>query len=622
MVRTWSNKEDGGAVHVMGNGEILACGRGPELVNLYGPPYTSPNVLTMTVDYDGLLTNSAVREPGTAIWDHEIEADGEKAMEFVEFTASNLPAYVRMVDCVRDGVSFVLRPHPSASFLPSACIENSWQQVIRPGQYAWHYPTCLWSFHWVILGGSCTGELRDDGSLIVRCGRGKGFIIVAGGNEYPDTCETAEKIKAEELLIKTRNYWKEFTERRLSTRPVLKSFEPKIAEILDGAAVLIKAQQSKEGGVGAGHYYPLAYVRDQYGTARGMLALGMYEEAKANIEFRAAKFARFGNLFTAEAMGTDCIRHRHEFDEVEGPAYTILQVRDYVRATGGDAFAEGFMPMLEWCWDIQKKQLAGGMLSFNGDETYVAGGFYPRSGLLHGSADTTLVFAESGRWLAEWASSRGIWTKERAAAEMAFVNEAASAYREHFFDKDRVWANEPSRMEMIKPPAFRHGVCEARCGWFGWTQLTEKSRYVCPLCFGVKELPEERPERMEVYSVSLLPIYIGSEILTDDEIRVVAERVLKSAHDNGHIPSIPGTSRCVGYDAGLLLMNLASVGHPSAKEAYERVLRMLDSAGAWTEYYEADDMPSRKNCMCRPWETGINACALVDYLERKANVQS
>jgi hypothetical protein len=304
----------------------------------------------------------------------------------------------------------------------------------------------------------------------------------------------------------------------------------------------------------------------------------------------------------------------HENDEVEGTSYTILQARDYVRATGDHEFGREMWPMLEWCWDVQQGHLSLGLLPFNGDETYVAGGYFPRSGLLHGSADSTLVFIEAGKWLADWAVSQNLWTQDYAERQLSIVDESRQAYRRFFFDKDRVWANAPERENAITPPRFRHGVCEAFCGLFGWTQRTPTGRYVCPTCFGSQRLPEDKPPPTEVNSVSLLPAYLGSDLLCPEEMRAVLDRVIGQQNESGHIPSVPGTTGCVGYDPGLILINLVALGHPYAKRAYERILEMSDQTGAYNEYYDAADRVRKDCCRARPWESGVNAEAIVAYL--------
>ena len=616
-VRTWTSRgADDGSIHAMGNGEMVTYACGPNISFLYGPPYSSPSVFSLTCESDSVLTDQAVREIGTAIWGHKTTLDGKSALEYTEFVGADVPAYVRLVDCAVEGVRWVIHPQATGSFTPVKQHPGVWIQTIQPGQKIFNYPSTMWAHHWIIAQGSCSGELDSSGSLVIRCQPGKGSLMIVGSSSLPHGTLGMEKLLgggATPLLASTRKHWRSFTARRLKTRPISKHTPPDVAEALDSAAVLIRSQQSSTGGVMAGPVFAMAYIRDQYGCARGMLALGMLDEAKHNLAFRFSKFKRFGSLMTADLMGSDCARHQHENDEVEGPAYTILQVRDYIKATGDNAFGRKLWPMLKWCWDIQQGHVANGLLPFNGDETYVAGGFYPRSGLLQGSADTTLVYAESGKWLCEWAVDEKLWTPGEARLQMKRVEVARSAYRKWFWDKDRVWANAPEREEAIAPQRFRHGVCEGRCGWFGWTERSKNGRYECPVCLATKELPAERPERMEVNSVSLLPAYVGSDILSKAELKKLVEHVIGQANAAGHIASVPSTENCVGYDPGLILLNALAAGHPYAAEGQKRVMRMLDSAGAWTEYYNTEDRPYPTCCRCRPWESGVNAAALIAF---------
>ncbi|MEI6916218.1 MAG: hypothetical protein WCL39_13870, partial [Armatimonadota bacterium] len=104
------------------------------------------------------------------------------------------------------------------------------------------------------------------------------------------------------------------------------------------------------------------------------------------------------------------------------------------------------------------------------------------------------------------------------------------------------------------------------------------------------------------------------DVLSETERKSVIERVLNSANTAGHIATIPGSEGCVGYDPGLVLMNLSP--GKEADAAYERCMRMVDNAGAWNEYYGTDDHIRPGCCRCRPWETGLNAAAVVGYFNR------
>jgi len=613
--RIWqSDVTDHGSIHSMGNGKMVVYGQGPELVNLFGPPYSSPNFLKINIESDVDLVDTASREAGSAIWNHTLTFGGKRALEFTEFVDAETPVYFRTCNATAKGIRFVIEPDQEGEFIACESPSGAWLLVTKPGQKAFHYPTTLWTYHWVIPHGSCRIETRPDGALVAHGLPGVGGFAVAGANSYPEGVLLAGQIAAdgpEGFLERTRKFWRDFTNRREDLTSSLGDLSDGEKVIADGVATLIKVQQSDDGGAMAGHYYPLAYVRDQYGVAKGMLALGMVDEARKALEFRREKFKRFGNLKNAESMGGDFARHIHENDDVEQTGYILLQARDYFNATHDLEFIKTLFPMLEWCWNVQLKHLAGGSLPFNGDETYVAGRFFPRSGLLHGSADSTLVFIEGGKWLADWAAENGFWEKAYAGRQVEIVEKTRKDWKRLFFDGDKIYANAPEREGFIDPPRFRHGVCESHCDWFGWTERTENGRYQCPLCIAQVKLPPETPGRIEVNSVSLLPPFIGSDILSDEELAAVVEHILDQIHENGHIPTIPGGQGCVGYDPGFLLFALTELNHPAAEKTRQRLIGMIDDTGAWTEYYDENNQFKKANCRCRPWESAISAAALL-----------
>jgi hypothetical protein len=92
------------------------------------------------------------------------------------------------------------------------------------------------------------------------------------------------------------------------------------------------------------------------------------------------------------------------------------------------------------------------------------------------------------------------------------------------------------------------------------------------------------------------------------------EHVIGQANGAGHIPTVPGTESCVGYDPGLILMSLTQINHPEARKAYDRVVKIRDGEQVWNEYYDGTDNVRTGCCRARPWESGINAEAIIEYL--------
>jgi len=385
----------------------------------------------------------------------------------------------------------------------------------------------------------------------------------------------------------------------------------RIDELSESVAFLIAAQQSEDGGIMAGHNYALAYVRDQYGASRGLLALGLREEAKRNLAFRYGKWTRLGGIRNAESMGHDRARHVHENDDVEITSYTILQAFDYGRASGDWDFVASLFPMLDDCWRVQLPHLHDGMLPFNGDETYVAGGFLPRTALNDGSMEATLLFLEAGRRLLPFAVGRGLWNGEQAASRERALTAAESTFRARFRKDGRFRANAPERAATAHLPPYRHGVCES-CHPLGvhvlkWTRRTATGRYVCPACLaGQPPLGEVLPRAVSVQSAGLLPSFVHAGTLSDEEQTEELLAAYGIFERHGYLPTIPGSTCFVGYDAGLLLYGLARFGHPGAEAVLAHVVGIADSADAWVEYYDAG---RPFNTRCRPWESGMNIAA-------------
>lgn len=163
--------------------------------------------------------------------------------------------------------------------------------------------------------------------------------------------------------------------------------------------VAICSQQSKEGGILAGHPYHLAYVRDQYGGARGLLRMGCVAEARRILEHYRHIFSHNGRICNAQAMGVEGIVHFHENDNVEITGYLVRAAFDLFEKEKDEAFLCSLLPMLLWAVKAQIGELKDGMLPFNGDETYVAGESSPERCSTMGLLSTMLFIDGTERFL-------------------------------------------------------------------------------------------------------------------------------------------------------------------------------------------------------------------------------
>lgn len=637
QTRLWKNSgQDNGAVHSLGNGKMCVYEQGPDVIKIYSAPYSTPSLLQMSLQMEKPVQIRSTREPGAAIWTHNIFLNGKKTGAIVDYVDAEIPCFIRhiqtdapiyfklalqkVVHVIDNSHRFDAKKQQGGLLLQTAPGARIYQTYTFPGvmfqQMAWQ--------------GAVSVEQAPDNkqNYTIRIGPGESNLYFIGGPEYPQTVthtEMALSLSHADMLPRTRAYWQRFTKRRIDFRQKLLDNVPqrqKLLQVIDDVSVMIKTQQSAEGAVMAGYPYPLGYVRDQFGVARGLLALGYHQEAKSILNFYWRIWQRYGKIHNAQAIGVDGIFHIHENDEVEITGYLILQAFDLFEKTGDAEFISTIFPMLEWAWEAQKKNLVDGMLPFNGDETYIAGGILPRSTLNDGSAEATMLFIAGGGKLLHWVKKHDLWTANVLAANAEILQETKQRYRQNFWRDGQLLTNNPKRAQQIKLPRFRHGVCERfqenkdcemnRLGGICWTERNENNRYLCPACLALGPYPAVAPKVYDLISVSLLPLWFHSSLFQQKELAPLVNQIVRNYRETGSLHSrqdnAGAASRLVGYDYGLLLYVLTEMNHPAADKLYQKTLSIVDPVGAWAEYY-IDDKP--QGTRCRPWESAINLEALL-----------
>ncbi|MFV0402247.1 MAG: hypothetical protein ACK5LX_16745 [Oscillospiraceae bacterium] len=612
-MRHWNNRrEDGGSLHALGNSKMAAYGEGPDLVQVFGPPYSAPSFLTLRVDSGLDLEVRTERLPGSAIYRHSLFSGGVIIGEMIDFVDAKLPVLVRSF-WLTMGLTLRLG-WGEAELLSSEEATASYLFQLAAGAYIYNdYPRLLPVTMALRAKGQAESRIVGGSEALLRLGPGEGAIILAGGEDYPSTLTNAEFALSApdgELEKRTAADWACFTLARRDFSKQLPRELPgreRLLEAIDSVAVLIKAQQGREGGVLAGHNYHLFYVRDQYGVSRGMLALGCHEEARKILELYLETFRRYGRIHNAQGTPEQGIFHIHENDEVEITGYLLLQAFDYLRATGDRAFLRELFPMLEWAFRAQADNIIGGMLPFNGDETYIAGGLLPRTVMDDGSAEATLLFVTGGRQLVDFAGEEGLWSAEETEQAQDVLSLCEENWGGNFLPDGQI-ANQPARRALAEPPRFRHGVCLG-CTAFGWTERSKRGAYLCRSCLDAGEEPDDDEKVYRLKSVSLMPLYIGAAQPDRELLSAAVTKMLAEYRATGVLPSRPDGDSCTGYDYGLLLYNLAKLGI-RGDDVLLTMLDILDESGAWCEYYR-ENVPY--GTRCRSWESGINIEAAIEY---------
>jgi hypothetical protein len=626
---------DKGAVHSLGNGKMLVYEQGPQITHMYPGPYSTPSIYKVQLTgTEGEVQSN--REQGTAIWTHEILTKGEKTGRIIDFMDISLACMVRHIETSKP-ISFEFSLKDYVKLL------NNSNRFNAPGSKGgilmqvpagtiiyqnYVYPRVLQ--HQVAWEGSVTMSepVRDLHSFVLTCKPGISTIYFIGGPEYPQVIQNTEEIFRtgfDELLRRTRSGWEDFKRRRTDFSRLLPDNLPqreKLIQVIDDVAVLLKTQQSVQGSVLAGYPFPLGYVRDQYGVSRGLLALGCYSEAKAILDFYWQIWKKFGKIHNAQTIGLEAQQfHIHENDAVESTGYLIIQAFDYLQKTGDKAFLNQIIPMLVWAFDAQKAHLVSGMLPFNGDETYIAGGLLPRTVLNDGSAEATMLFIDGGEKLLTWIEEHKLLNSGQLKENKELLRKTRETFLTNFWKDGHLITNNPLRSQFAELPRFRHGVCERNgpdClmshsrGFSGitWTERDSNGRYQCPNCIVLGPLAKAEPKEYDLVSVSLTPLYFHSGLLKLEQLKPVTDEIIKTFLSSG---KMPGTNRSVGYEYGMLLYAATVTGNESSSQLYEKTLSLADVTGAWAEYYQ-DGKPM--GTRCRPWESAINLGSLLTWANK------
>ena len=107
-------------VSCLGNGEMIAYQDRSDIIQLFGPPYSSPPVLQLTLNSPDSV--SSQRETGTAIWTHHLlSATGKKTGKIVDFIASELPCFLRTIENT-DTLRFQLKIPAHTQFIDNTSV--------------------------------------------------------------------------------------------------------------------------------------------------------------------------------------------------------------------------------------------------------------------------------------------------------------------------------------------------------------------------------------------------------------------------------------------------------------------------------------------------------------------
>jgi hypothetical protein len=618
-------------IHAIGDGKILLYGKQSDIFQFLGPPYSSPSWLQM--NYIGSDSVRSVRRKGTAIWDHYITRDDRQICTMTDWIDTPSESFNRHFNST-DTVSYNLDITPFIFYMeyskmfhctPADESENipqstAYTATLEPGvPFHFVYTSPRGYTYRIVVSGSARLEAFDNDNKHLK------LTILPGASQLsvisgPTEADIEKNIK---MLIKRpwnkqikqdEARWKRFTKplKRFNDS----DYPKEVVDAIDDIAVLLKSQQSEQGVLMGGYYWHMGYIRDQFGGIHGLMAMGLYDESKKALQYFYNVFRENGLIHNAQSIGFPKIFHIHENDQVEITGDITLQAFQYYEKTGDKALLKEIFPLLDWCTKVQMDNLIDGMLPFNGDETYIAGGVLDRKVMYDGSAEATLTFIEGTTKLLDFAKREKLWDDKTIERITNAVNDAKARYRSNFFINGIYYANNPNRAKKAIYPLHRSGVClhPNHGGYFRHLTHFKGSLYFCDSCMKLdnSQVKVPEPELYNIPSVGLLPIYINSSIFTDSEKRGFLNAITDRYQKTGRIAE---QNRIMGHDYGMLLSALVRYNHPLKDEIFRRMMNLRDDTGSWSEYFNDGSTPF--GSMAHVWSAGTNIEAAIMYIQSK-----
>ena len=426
------------------------------------------------------------------------------------------------------------------------------------------------------------------------------------------TAETITALSREGVfadLKATIEAWHQKTE----DATVVETPDERVNDYLEGQRTIILSQQAYNGSSQPMSEYTGAWLRDQAGPERYLLASGMAESAREMLDYLwVATLAQgeilnmsFGDYQPEDAMDEPDWATMGVMDgreRAESPSYVPLMSYWYWRQTGQGEFLEERLGWMRACLDLQ--DIRSDLLPFSTDET-----FRTAMAAAHGhsvfeqfednflSANSSFLWVAAAEGLAEMVTTlladdaaeiaSDYMTRAQAlreAAESTYLSETG-AYHPYVTEDTMTPAPAPFEDVNTKPL------------WSGYVSADD------PAASKQLEALIEALDGQDGVLVSPLPE--GFEPVLDH-------------------PMTDGIY--TGMSPGYFLSNLAETQHPLAQAAFNALADHASPSGATPEYHILDDYgplhavydpvggtgdyPAR----FRPWEGGILAEAAYAYV--------
>ena len=433
------------------------------------------------------------------------------------------------------------------------------------------------------------------------------FVMSIEGEGEEETIAALLDADLRSVREATRDEWRDF----LDAAATLESPDPRVNDFYQGMLVSVRSQQAVLGGVSPMSEYTRIWTRDLAGPVRFYLRAGLFEHARATLDYYHTAAAEAGDIRNSFRLDVDPEAEPEEPDwaslepfegreAAEAPSYLPLMARWYALATGDHSLVDDWYPFFRRALDGQGLN-EDDLLTFSADET-----FRTAMAIAHG-LDLAYAFEE---WC--WSANSSILF---VAASEALAAEAEAVGLEEEAEELRASAE---RVRLAAEETYWHS-----------------DGYYVPY---IDQRSPDLPPRL-YEDVSTKPIWTGYLPVGDERaltnLGTVAERIgrddgllvspIHPSHDNAFGLGIH-EGVYTGMNPGYGLANLALTDHHLAEAAFNAIQLVVSSSGNIGEYQIYDDHSSLQiiydpsgilgdyTARYRPWEGGILADALMLYL--------
>ncbi len=382
------------------------------------------------------------------------------------------------------------------------------------------------------------------------------------------------------LLEQVRDEWAAWLEGAM----YVKSSDERLADFFENTLVMLKTQQSAaNGAVAVMSRYSGAWCRDAYSPVRFFLLSGKFEEARAAASFydRASRLVGFRNRYPAN-LDLSAAPDEFDWDSIrpqqgDDPNILILHIYNVWRAgAADDDYIRGHYGFMRR--NLTSQFDSECRLPFHGDETY-----------------QVYVMMQTGAPMSDFYSvDTNFW---HVAAAEAMSEMAAALGLE----------------EDARTFADRAAACRALTDSHYWN---DAEGYYVPFVKKDSLSPADSP----FGDINFNALWMGYGGPSDQKLRSNALAAAKKLmNKTGGVKTSSRVSTFTGMLPGYLLYNLKALGlTPQADLAFDSLFNgSMSPTGEFAEAYGANnrwmDYTTHPNVL-RPWETAINAEAVLYYL--------